>query len=165
MTSLDAQIGPHCCDCLVWTTLYTSQHTYRRSALCIHKVWPRSHCSIPPCITQKTLTLPQKVQNSASPSLATKAMPMKRYSRKGRPALVSTSSSVLALPALEEGPMVCPTSVSVEAASMSSRRRLVFPSCSHPPSPRLLSAQNCVDAPGTQQAGRICLMEQGWRSA
>ena len=63
---------------------------------------------------------------------------MKRYSRKGRLALVPTSSSVLALPASKEvGPMVRPASVLAEAASMSNRGRLVFPSCSHPSSPRL----------------------------
>ena len=30
---------------------------------------------------------------------------------------------------------------------------------------RRVSAQKHVDMPGTQQAGRICLMEQCWRSA
>ena len=86
----------------------------------------------------KTIALPHEVLNSASLSLATKAMPMKRYSMKDRPASVPTSSSVLALPALEEvGLMVRPASVSVEAALMSSHKRPVFSSCSCLPSPRL----------------------------
>jgi hypothetical protein len=106
--------------------------------LCIHKAWPRSHCLIPPCIVQKTLVLPRKVLNYASPSLATKAVPMKSYLRKGRSAPVPASSSVLALPTSEEaGPMVRPALVSAEVVSTSSHGRLVFPSCSHPPSPRL----------------------------
>ena len=63
---------------------------------------------------------------------------MKRYSRKGHPALVLASSIVLALHASEEtGPMVHPVLVSVEAASMSSHERPVFPSCSCLLSPRL----------------------------
>ena len=111
---------------------------YRRSTLCIHKAWPCSHCLIPHCIAPKTLASPRKVLNSASLSLATKAVPMKRYSRKGHPALVPIFSSVLALPASEEaGPMVRPASVSAEVVSTCSHGRLVFPSCSHPPSPRL----------------------------
>ena len=112
--------------------------SYRRSTLCIHKAWPRSHCLIPRCITKKNLALPHKVPNLASPLLATKVMPTKRYSRKGHLALVPASSSVLALPASKEaGLMVRPALMSVKAVSMSSHGRPVFPSCSCPPSPRL----------------------------
>jgi len=104
----------------------------------IPKAWPHSHCLIPPCIGQKTLASPRKVPNYASLPLATMVVPMNNYLRKGRLALVPISSSVLAVHASEEaGPMLCPTLVSVEAASTFSHGRPVFSLRSHPPSPRL----------------------------
>jgi hypothetical protein len=88
--------------------------------------------------TKKPRIFPRKVPNYASPSLATKVVPMKSYLRKGQPAPIPTSSSVLALLASEEArTMVRPASVSTEVVSTSSRGRPMFPSRSHPPSPRL----------------------------
>jgi hypothetical protein len=63
---------------------------------------------------------------------------MKSYSRKDHTAPVPTSSSVSALPTLEEvGPMVRPTSMSMKVASTSSHGRPVFLSHCRSPSPRL----------------------------
>jgi hypothetical protein len=120
-------------------------HTVVTACIGPHYILHSMHIEGLPCVYTKSLAslplfdstlhcaknprlAPQSPELRLPSSLATKAMPMKSYSRKGRLALVLASSSVLALPTSEEArPMVRPASVSTEALSTSSLRR----PCSH----------------------------------